>query len=193
MYRTLAVHIKGTAPLILHNGQLADPLNPAAKRLRSLTGKRKKTDADFEAIALAEWEGGLYLDADHQPIIPGENIEAGLIRAATRIRLGETVKMAVLSDGNWRILHDGPKTLDGLRADKRFHDTRGVRISKSRIMRSRPIFRTWELKFELMFEEEDLNEEQVIQLLEILSRNVGLGDFRPRFGRFKIISTKLVA
>jgi hypothetical protein len=46
MYKLLSLTIVGTAPLLMHNGQTADPLNKYAKMLKSVSGKRKKTEAD---------------------------------------------------------------------------------------------------------------------------------------------------
>jgi hypothetical protein len=42
VYKQLALTIIGTAPLVMHNGQTADPLNKYAKMLKGVSGKRKK-------------------------------------------------------------------------------------------------------------------------------------------------------
>ncbi len=44
--------------LMMHNGRTKDPLDPYAKALKKLTGKRKKTDADYLEISRLEWEAG---------------------------------------------------------------------------------------------------------------------------------------
>ncbi len=41
--RTFVVTIAGPC-LLMHNGQLADPLNPHAKALKAFTSKKKKSD-----------------------------------------------------------------------------------------------------------------------------------------------------
>ena len=190
MFRTVNVHVEGIAPLLMHNGRLANPLDPYAKRLKELTAKRKKTDADHEAIALAEWEGGLYLNEKHQPIIPGENIEAAIVSAAKKHKLGPLFKASVFSDGCWVLKHDGPKSLEALRDDERFHDMRGVRVTTSRVMRARPIFRRWELTFGVSYDDDDVNPSQMEQMLQVAGKSVGLGDYRPKFGRFRVVSIK---
>ena len=43
MYKVMLLTIIGTAPLVMHNGQTADPLNKYAKMLKAISGKRKKT------------------------------------------------------------------------------------------------------------------------------------------------------
>ena len=110
MHKHLNVEIKGVAPLLLHNGQLANPLNETVKAMKVYTGKRKKTDDDFAALAKLQWHGSLYLDAEDQIAIPGENIEAMLIKAAKKVKLGESFKAGIIVDGDFPILFPGQGT-----------------------------------------------------------------------------------
>jgi len=73
-YRTLKVEIIGTAPLIMHNGQTADPLNRYAKAMAEISGKRSKTEADLEQMAWLDFIGSLYMGTDG-PVVPGRLIE----------------------------------------------------------------------------------------------------------------------
>jgi hypothetical protein len=41
------------SPLLLHNGQTADPSNRFSKEMKKISGKRGKTDADFEQLSKA--------------------------------------------------------------------------------------------------------------------------------------------
>ena len=50
--------IRSLSPLIMHNGQLADPFNHFSKAKKEITGKRAKTDADMMEIARLDWFGG---------------------------------------------------------------------------------------------------------------------------------------
>lgn len=187
MYTTVDFSIQGISGLMLHNGQLADPLNDFAKKLKEVSGKRKKTDADHAEMARIEWHGGLYLDEKKRPCIPGENIEALLVAAGKKQRLGEMFKAGVLSDGTWMIEHDGPKTIEALWEDKRFRDRRGVSVGTATIMRTRPIFRNWKLNFSIQFLPELLNESQIRDAVVTAGRIIGLGDFKPKFGRFEVV------
>ena len=72
------ITITGTAPLLMHNGRLANPLDPSTQALKSLTSKRKKTDDDLFDIARAEFLGGLYIDPDVGPYVPGENVSTNV-------------------------------------------------------------------------------------------------------------------
>jgi hypothetical protein len=66
-WKTLTYRITGDAPLIMHNGALANPLSAASKALKQVTSKKKKTDADFERMAEIEFKAGLYMDEDSGP------------------------------------------------------------------------------------------------------------------------------
>lgn len=186
MHKMIDCRIRGIAPMMQHNGQLADPLNEYAKAMRVISGKRKKTDADHMALADLEWEGSLYLDDKSRVIVPGENIEAMMIDAGKKLRLGEACKAGILCDGEWLLEHDGPKDLAKLKADPRFRDRRAVRVQQNKVMRTRPIFVSWALDFRIHYLPDLLNESQVIDMLSIAGRIVGLGEYLPKYGRFLI-------
>jgi hypothetical protein len=185
MYKTLKFKIDGIAPLIMHNQQLCDPCNPITRLMKAITAKgKKKTDADQEELARLEFMGGLYVGDDGAPIVPGEMIEAVIRDGARKSRQGKDSLSGIISDGNWPLIYDGPKTADELWEDARFRDARGVVIGKSRIIRMRPKFTVWALKFEVSYLEDVVNAKDVTSWLEEAGRIVGMGDFRPRFGRF---------
>jgi hypothetical protein len=186
MYKELKFTIHGIVPMLLHNGQLADPLNEHAKALKEVSGKRKKTDADHAEMARIEWHGSLYLDDKQRPVVPGENIEAMLVKAGKKQRLGEQFKAGILSNGLWVIKHDGPQTIKALWEDKRFRDRRGARVAGSKVMRTRPIFRSWSINFSVQYLPELLNESQVIEAVRTAGRIIGLCDYTPKYGRFEV-------
>ena len=67
-----------------------------------------------------------------------------------------------------------------------FRDVRGVRIGQSRVMRTRPIFRNWQAEFEVLFDDEQVNQSDVVRAIVDAGRISGVGDFRPKFGRFEV-------
>jgi hypothetical protein len=186
LHKEIEFTVKGAAPLILHSGDLCDPLNPYAKRMKEITSKRTKTEADFQTLYDLEWEGSLYRDEDDRPIIPGENIEAMLTQAGKKRRLGDAFKAGLLCDGEWTLDHDGPKTFDKLKADRRFRDVRKVKIKQNSVMRCRPIFSPWSLKFTIKYLPDLLNESQVVEAVKVAGQIIGLGDYRPKYGRFVV-------
>lgn len=190
MHMPYAVKIVGVSPLLLHRGGLASPLDPWAKAMREITGKRKKTEADHAELARLEWYGSMYRDAEDRPCIPGECIEGMLGQAAAKFRLKQVVRSAVISDGNWPILYDGPATIDELWADGRFVDSRLESVQSGKVVRTRPRFDSWALEFDLDVDTDQLNPDQLRQILLTAGQVVSLGDRRPKFGRFDVKSLR---
>ena len=186
-YKRLTFKIRGVSPLVMHNGQLADPLNKHAKEMRKISGKRKKTEADFEQLAKLEWFGSLYLSGG-VPCIPGEVLEAGFIEASRKSRRGQQAKAGIVSDGFWPLEFGGVKEPERLWENEEYRLTVGVRIQKNRIMRTRPIFREWAATVHLDYLDDQLDKGEIIETMGILGRVVGLGDWRPRFGRFDVVN-----
>ena len=186
MHREIMFKIKGLSPLMLHNGQLADPLNPYTKRVKAITSKRKKTDEDYEALYQIEWEGSLYLNSDRRVVFPGLNLESAMVEGAKKQKMGDAAKAGILIEDDFLIEYDGPKDLEKLKADKRFRDIRGTRVQNGRVMRCRPIFIPWGLSFTLHYLPEMMNESQVVEILATVGRIIGIGDFTPKYGRFSV-------
>jgi hypothetical protein len=183
---TIKVKIIGTRPLLMHADVFADPLNPLTKVHKSLTGKRKKTDDDHEEIAKSEWRGGMYFDDDIGPYVPGVNIEAALIAGGKLSKLGTQLKRAAeIMDDRCRLEYDGPRTVSGL-WDTGFYDARSVKVSTSRIMRYRPVFHRWALECEIAYDPESIDRAQVVKCLKDAGIYCGIGDYRPKFGRFNV-------
>ena len=51
-------------------------------------------------------------------------------------------------------------------------------------MRTRPKFNTWAANLVIQYDDAQLNEEDVRELLVIAGESIGVGDWRPKFGRF---------
>ncbi len=177
--------ITGTAPLLMHSARLADPLDDATRALARVTGKRKKTDDDHLEVARLEHLGSLYLDADLGPYMPGANIEAALFRGATKYKLGTALKSAMLVPEEVNpIVYRGPRDTAGLWSDKAFVHRASVKVGQARVIRTRPVFASWAVTASGSLDTEVVDPEAFEQIVETTGRLVGLGDWRPRFGRF---------
>ena len=187
MYKQIKFRVRGVSPLIMHNPQLADPLNHFAKELKKITSKRKKTDEDYAEMAHIEFLGGLYLDEDNKPIIPGETIEAAIVAGAKKNKMGPAAKSGIIVDGNFRLEYKGPKTPETLFADANFRSTARCRVGTSAVMRTRPIFKEWECEFTVNYLPDVVSAEDVIAFVENAGRLCGWGDWRPRHGRFEVL------
>lgn len=182
---TLKVKITGTRPLLMHAATLSDPLNPLSKAHKQVSGKRKKTDEDYEWLAKSEWRSSLYID-DTGPYMPGVNIEAALIAGAKLQKLGTAIKRGVeILNDRCKLEYKGPRDAEAL-WDKGHYDVRGVKVGQARIMRYRPIFKEWSCECSIMFDTEIMDRASVLKCMQDAGAYCGVGDYRPKFGRFDV-------
>jgi len=191
--KKLQFTITGDAPLLMHNGRLADNTDPYVLAMKEITSKRKKTAADHEELARLEFLGGLYLGENDEPVIPGAVFEAALIGRGSSSRMEKSGKQAaaalwVMQDTP--LLYEGPRTPEELWKDKRFVSQALVKIQRATIKRTRPIFKEWSAAIVVEFNEKLLNEEDVRRWVEVAGEQVGLMDWRPRLGRFSVVFEK---
>ncbi len=184
----LTIRLTGLKPMLQHNGRLSNPLDPYTRELKTLTGKRKKTDDDLMAMALLEARAGLYETRDDLLGLPNQNVWRAIYDAAKAYKLGEDIKRALLTDDETvPLLVDG----DPVKADSFLDDAdhlfyRSAKIGRQRVMRARGIVRGWvsEHTFELLTDVMDV--ESLAPVFERAGRLVGIGDWRPTYGTFAV-------
>jgi hypothetical protein len=186
MWKQVTVRLTGTSALIMHNGQLADPLNEGVKAMKKISGKRSKTEADFEALARLEYQGSLYMDATGRPVIPSHVLESVIVNGAKKSKDGLKAKAGMFVEKNAVLEYDGPKDRDGLWADPNFRLVAAVVVSRARVMRTRPVFNEWAATVIINYDDTQVNEAQVLEWLKAAGTQVGIGDWRPKYGRFEV-------
>ena len=189
----MKVRWTGIRPLILHNARLADPMDEYSARLKELTKSNKgknKTQARDAEIARCEWEGGLYYDSELGPYVPADMIESAIQNGGKKCSAGKQIQAAVFCTEESvmvPIQYKGPRDLDGLYADPAFRMRKSVRVGNVRVMRTRPMFPTgWKLEFSVEFDDSVVDANTVLRAMQDAGRLVGLGDWRPKFGRFLV-------
>lgn len=185
MIQQLEIKATGLADLLMHNVRLANPLGEWSRKIKEITGKKNKTDADYEALAKIEWEGGAYHTDELGLYIPGGNIEASLADVGAK-RRRDVLCAITVEDAP--INYKGPKDLPSLWADKdeKFRDFRSVVVNKSKVFRTRlRIPLPWSVTLTVGFDDEYFNERDVHALFEKAGR-IGWLDFTPKFGRFEV-------
>jgi hypothetical protein len=184
--------ITGTSPLLMHNIQLADPLNSIAKAMKVISGKRKKTEEDFFALAHLEFQGGLYISAALGPYMPGANVEKSIVEGGRITKQGKQIERGLfVIDNEVPLIYAGPRTADGLWADDNFRSSMAVKVGQARVMRTRPIFHSWALDVDAEVDPALLDQDTLQQIATDAGSMVGLGDYRPRYGRFEVEISKL--
>lgn len=185
----MRVRLTGLTPgLLMHNARLANPMDPITQQIGQITAKpsQKRTTSDYEELARLEFLGGLYWDEGETPRIPGDNILAMIRAGAKGARRGNDVLRGVLIVDDWSFVYGGPEEPNALWANERFRDVRGVKIGRARVMRCRPFFGAWTSDGQLIVLPEVLDQKVVAEALMHAGAVVGLGDYRPRFGRFDV-------
>ena len=182
------VELTGVTGLVMHNSRLADPLDPVTRELKALTGKTKKTEAEERELAEVEWRGSLYWDSDLGAYIPNANLIRSFYDAATAWKLGEAVYRSLnpLMEPGVPLQHEGPKTIAGLFAKSEYVWRTTVKLNgRTRVARTRPIFRRWSLVVAFEMDENELSIKNLTRIVERTGRLVGLGDARKiGYGRF---------
>ncbi len=184
-WQTLHYKLTSSAPLIMHNGQTADPLNKWARLLKQISGKRKKADADYIEMARIEFFAGLYMSADG-PIIPNTVIDGMTVNSAKKMKEGPIAKSGCFCLEHASFNYEGPRTAGDLWADERFRFSAKVKVGQASVMRMRPRFDAWSAVVTLTIEDTLVNPAQVDKWMEIGGAQVGLCDWRPQYGRFMV-------
>lgn len=172
--KQLQFRLVGKSPLLLHNGQMANPLNKFVRELNTLTKKGRgiKEEAVLEEIAQLEFLGSLYT-SDDVIGIPGNVIFTVLRNGARKFKQGKTIEAGLVVNNFYPLIYDGPKDPQELfdhengSGERPFVDQRMVKIGgRSSILRTRPIFIEWAIDIEIEVDESVIEPDNVIQIPE---------------------------
>ena len=182
----------GLSPLIMHSCQCVNPLHPIAIEMKKITSKRNKTEEDLIRLSDLEWEAGLYWNDEIGIYIPAENVEATIREGAKSKKLGKHFQKGFIVEDMMIPLDIGENlTKEQMRADLRFRDVRTMKVQQSRVMRTRPRFNMWNIKFNAAYDENVINFDDVVNAIEYSGSYVGLCDSRPKYGKFSAKVTEL--
>lgn len=171
----VSVAIEGTADLLFHRW------NPEAvdEKARATKGSKAKRSDDIESYVYRNDAGELCL--------PGEYIRQAVIHAAKfrqdprspRKSAMDLYKAGVISLTQLASL--GVSTWD-------YEDRRRVVVQRSGVNRTRPAMKAgWHAEFELMVNlPEYIARHDLHDVLGAAGRLIGVGDFRPTYGRFVV-------
>jgi hypothetical protein len=130
-----------------------------------------------------EWLGSWYLDNQQRPIIPAVNIKACLVNGAKIIKMGASVKRSLWVADHMVLDFRGNETaLDDLQKKEAFNHVSLVKVSQSKVRRTRPIINKWAGSFELRYDDGVFDEETIEQIIDAAGQIAGLGDWGPRNG-----------
>ena len=177
----VALTITGSSDLLFHrwNCEAVDAKAKAAK-----SSKAKKSD-DIESYMWRDEAGTICL--------PGEYLRQSIIMAAKfrqdprspRKSAMDLFKAGVVSLTNLASL--GAQEPDYL-------DTRRVMVQRAGVNRTRPAMRIgWKADFELqILTPEYIDQHFLLEVISMAGRLIGVGDFRPTFGRFNVTAFEVL-
>ena len=183
----VSTRLVGTSPLLQHNIQLANPDNMWAKEIAAVTAKRKKTEEDRKIISRLEFQGSLYVE-EGRVVVPKTNVRKCFQEAAKVTKKGKDIARALAAQGelNAPLAYSGPKQMVELVKDQSFFDTTMVGVGTKRVLRTRPIFRSWALDIEWELITTVMDYEVFEEIVHLAGRIEGLGDNRTGgYGRFE--------
>lgn len=174
---TMTVTIEGSSDMLLHrwNSEAVDAKASAAKN-----SKAKKSD-DVESY--------VYRNEAREICLPGEYVRQSIIMAAKfrqDPRSPRKSAMDLYKAGVVSLTH-----LASLGVDKwDYLDTRRVVIQRSGINRTRPAIKVgWRAQVQLMvLLPEYISRHDLYDVLMTSGKLIGVGDFRPTYGRFQIVA-----
>lgn len=186
--KTLKVTWKGITPLIMHSCKCVNPLHPIAKELKKYTSKKNKTEEDLNIISDLEWKAGAYWDDEIGLYIPGENVEATIQNGAKANKKGKDIQKYVDVKDLYIPFNYGENlTLDELVSKYEYRDTRPMNVQRSKVIRTRPRFDQWNITFTLVYNEDKIDLDTIVNAIEYAGQYVGLCDSRPKYGKFVAI------
>lgn len=166
--KQLKVKITGVSPLLINRFQV-EPKDKAKKK-------------DKQYVPAEEAQEKSYFDPDEQSyFVPSSQVEASIREAAKNFKQGKsTFKNTILAS----VFIEDERLPLGRKFDE--IDQRFARVQRQGIVRSRPRWNKWALTATLNYDEERINGETLLQILEEAGSTKGIGDYRPKFGRFRV-------
>lgn len=173
---SVKVKIEGAAPLLFHRWNCESVAEKAGAAKGS---KAKKTD-DVESY--------VYRDASGELCVPGEYLRQAIIHAAKYVQDPRSPRKSAMDLFKAGVVMHTELAPLGTK-DWDFMDQRRVVIQRNGITRMRPAMNTgWKAAFEIeVILPEYISKTLLQTVLMNAGRLVGLGDFRPTYGRFSVV------
>lgn len=170
MYK-VRCEIQGISDLLQHRHPFPEETMETKKR----TGDQDYS-YEFELSKYALEDGRLYQ--------PSEHILSALTKAAVNFKIpgarGKTYKDIIKAS-----VFITPDNIPHKNQTCEKHRC-WVKIQKASVIRERPLLKNWGLEFTIIATDDQLNEKSLRDILTFAGTGIGIGDWRPRFGRFEV-------
>ena len=195
------ITIQGRPPgLIQHDGAKGlDTRSALALEIKSITSKKSsnRTAAEDARHRELECQRGLWLDRSGAPTVPAAAIRSVIETGARKRKQGPQVREGLRVTKI--VSFDYDKEALGTTAEEIGRNaqlTVDVVVSRSRVLRTRPLFPDWSLTFQVEGDDELVDDTKLADWLAIAGRRIGIGDWRPeksgQYGRFSTTSISIL-
>lgn len=188
------VKVKGISVLLQHRFPI-----PTYEEMGA-GGKKQTGSKDYRQ----EWRTSLYVADNGEVYQPANHFELAMVKAAANFKItgrrGKTYKDLVSSNVvvdperiPFGIIVTADDDLDTDPDKALYLDLRPVVIQRARIVRIRPAFKPgWELDFVINVLDDELPAGMLQDILVLAGKTVGVGDYRPKFGRFSVVKFEVL-
>ncbi|MBE7384401.1 MAG: hypothetical protein F6J95_023680 [Leptolyngbya sp. SIO1E4] len=136
-------------------------------------------------MARIEWYASLYQNKEGRIILPAMMIEAALVNGAKKHKLGQQAKAGLFVESHTLLEFEGCElTVDALWERGENILTVACNIQRNKVMRTRFIAEEWAANVTVTYDDGLFNAARVIDVMEVVGLQVGVGTWRPRHGRF---------
>jgi hypothetical protein len=118
-------------------------------------------------------------------VIPSFVIEAAIRKGASKRKKGKVISAGVFVEED-PVVTGFRKSIQELWESGEYMLRSKVTVQRSAVMRTRPIFRDWGLTVPVQFDPSMIDKEELHMHIKTAGAECGLGDWRPRYGRFTI-------
>lgn len=186
--KKLVFEVKGTTPLMLGNPQTVNPFNDYAKAIKEITAKRKKTEEDTLELFRLKWLSSVYWNAEIGYYIPSSHFLKTIESAAKEMKMGKKIIQSLIipEDSVLEFKHSGIEPKDLYNSNPEYIDIRDGVIQRARVSVVRMIVNSWKTKVALWFDENQLDEGDIVRFFENAGLRFGVGTYRQRYGKFVV-------
>lgn len=176
--RTVAVDIRGTAPLMIHKFSQKAREQMRAKQAEGSTAvKRKQRDPkDFDAV----FHGARHLSAEGWDGIPAGAFRAAMISACRLVGFRMTLaKLSVFIVADGLDVDDGTPLVKIIAGDPERNEMVARNETGVADIRVRPMWREWGARLQVRYDAQQFTMEDIVNLLNRAGTQVGVGEGRP--------------
>lgn len=199
--KTLKTKWTGIRPLVMSNPRtvkVSDPFAIEARRLNAaMKAARKKGDENKmlelePQIIRNDWEASSYWDeAESKFFVPDTLLLASIRGGAAAAKKGKDIERAVIITETQAFIEtESTKSLDLAFKNMAFRLECPCKIppkTGSLVWKCRCMVPTgWTLEFSIEFDDEIIAQKSLVEALTTAGRVVGIGGWRPKFGRFLV-------